>query len=134
MSTFEIHEGFLAHDNTNILPVRKCESEQQYEGKEDEQISICCYHLEGYLKTLLKKYYSDNVQIGNYKVIDGYDEFGWNFYTPEQIQNILTDLEKYIESHDTSAEEIDFYNRFVIRIKQMLKNMDGYDLILFCGP
>ena len=50
MSVIEIHEGFSAHDNANILPVRRCESERHYEGKEDEQISICCYYSEGYLE------------------------------------------------------------------------------------
>ena len=130
----EIHEGFLSGDNTNILPVRKCGTDGSYEEKADEQISISCYYLEGYLESLLNKYFSSDVQLGNYNELGSYDEFGWNFYTPEQISHILTELGKYVESQDKSDHVIDFYNRFIIRMRQMLKNMDEYDLILFCGP
>ena len=130
----EIHEGFLAGDNTNILPVRKRGNGDSYEGKTDEQISICCYYLEGCLEALLKKHFSSDVQFGNYNYIGSYDEYGWNFYTPEQISCILTELEKYIESQDKADNIIGFYSRFIIRMKQMLNNMDGYDSILFCGP
>ena len=130
----EIHEGFLAGDNTNILPVRKSKTRESYDKKSEEQISICCYYLEGYLETLLNQYYSNEVQLEDYKNTAGYDEFGWNFYTPEQIGYILADLEKYIVFQNASDRITDFYNRFIIRMKQMLNNMDGYDLILFCGP
>ena len=134
MDIIEIHEGFSAHEYTNILPVRKCGTNGEYEEKEDEQISVCYYYLAGYLETLLNKYFSSDVQLGDDDYLGRYNAFGWNFYTPEQISFILTDLENYIESQDKSDNIIDFYNRFIIRMKQMLKNMDGYDLILFCGP
>jgi hypothetical protein len=114
--------------------VRKRGNGDSYEGKTDEQISICCYYLEGCLEALLKKHFSSDVQFGNYNYIGSYDEYGWNFYTPEQIFCILTELEKYIESQDKSDIIICFYSRFIIRMKQMLNNMDGYDSILFCGP
>jgi len=129
-----IHEGFLAGDNTNILPVRKCTTDGSYEENTDEQISVCCYYLEGYLETLLNKYFSLDVQIEDYHNTNSYDEFGWNFYTPEQMTGILAELEKYIGSQDKSDRIIDFYDRFATRMKKMLNHLNGYDLILFCGP
>ena len=132
--TIEIHEGFLANDNTNIVPARKCNINTQYEIKEDEMISISCYYLEGYLETLLKKYFSSDVQLERYNDMNEYNEYGWNFYTFEQTNCILAELEKYIVCKDTSDEIIEFYARFIRRMKRMLQNMDGYDLILFEGP
>lgn len=80
-----IHEGFLAGDNTNILPVRKSGTGESYEEKTDEQISICCYYLEGYLGFLLSKYFSGDTQLEDYNDTGSYNEFGWNFYTTEQV-------------------------------------------------
>ncbi len=129
-----IYEGFLANDNTNILPVRKSKMDESYEGKQDEQISICCYYLEGYLETLLNKYFSNEVQLEESRYQNQYEEFGWNYYTPEQIRCILIELEEHIKRQDDSETVLDFYARFINRMEQMLQRMDGYDLILFIGP
>ena len=130
----EIREGFFAGDHTNIVPVRKDDSGRSYEEKTDDRISICCYYLEGYLESLLNKYYSKDVQIINNNSQEGYDEFGWNFYTPEQIERILGELDEYTKAQKDRDNLTDFYIRFINRMNRMLQNMDGFDLILFCGP
>ena len=129
-----IHEGFLASDNTNIVPARKSKTSAQYEINEAEMISISCYYLEGYLETLLKKHFSSDVQLEKYNDMNEYNEYGWNFYTSEQINCVLAELERYIAGKDSSDETIDFYARYISRMKRMLQNMGGYDLILFEGP
>ena len=104
--------------------------------KDDEVISVCCYNLEGYIGRLLNKYYSAEIQLDEYKEErqKGYEEFGWNFNTPDQINSLLKDLKAYNINSDESARMKDFYARFIERMEKMLQNMDGYDLILFWGP
>ena len=130
----EIYEGHLGGDNTNILPVRMCDGPPIYEEKKDETISVCCYYLAGYFRELLIKYYDADIQPDEYRTYYGYEEYGWTFYTPQQVASLLTDLEAYIAPKDADDPMIDFYRRLIIRMRRMLENMDGYDLILFCGP
>ena len=136
----EIREGFYAGDNTNIMPVKSNDlcspSDCPYIAKEDEVVSICCYYLEGFIEKLLNKYYSSEIQFDEYKEEwqNGYEEFGWNFYSPDQIDCLLKDLKAYIVETDEPVRMKDFYSRFIERMEKMLQNMDGYDLILFCGP
>ena len=47
---------------------------------------------------------------------------------------LLTDLAAHIAPKDKNDRIIDFYRRFIIRMRRMLENRGGYDLILFCGP
>ncbi|MBQ2139686.1 MAG: hypothetical protein II433_01170, partial [Acidaminococcaceae bacterium] len=54
------------------------------------------------------KYSLTFTQIEDYHNTNSYDEFGWNFYTPEQMTGILAELEKYIGSQDKSDRIIDF--------------------------
>lgn len=129
-----IHEGHLGGDNTNILPVRLCDGPSVYEEKQDETISVCCFYLEGYLQELLIKYYDADIQPEAYRTDYGYDEYGWTFYTPQQMDALLTDLAAYIAPKDKNDRIIDFYRRFIIRMRRMLDSRGGYDLILFCGP
>ena len=90
----EIYEGFLAHEYTNILPVKRGADEaNDHVSNDGEEISISHAHLWGYLGDLLNRYYDSSVQIGDhFHRHEGYDEYGWNFYTVEQIQQLLTDL------------------------------------------
>ena len=129
-----IHEGHLGGDNTNILPVRLCDGPAVYEEKQEDTISVCCFYLEGYLQELLIQYYDADIQPEEYRTGYGYDEYGWTFYTPQQMDALLTDLAAYIAPKDKNDRIIDFYRRFIIRMRRMLDSRGGYDLILFCGP
>ena len=94
----EIIEGFYAHEYTNILPAREnAQGDFGYVGKEDDQISIACYHLYGYLGKLLDDNIQEETQIGPDQWYGRYDEYGWNYYTPAQMRNILSGLREFIK-------------------------------------
>ena len=93
----KIIEGFFAHEYTNILPVKKDpENKIGIRRKEEDQISIAYYNLHGYLGKLLFDSFEKEVQIEP-GPFEGYDEYGWNYYTPLQIRSILTALKEFVQ-------------------------------------
>ncbi len=70
----------------------------------------------------------DNLELAPYKkkfsVYKFSDDFDWNS-TQEEKDKII---------HDNIHIAIDFYNRFVFRMEQMLESSPDYEMISFMGP
>ena len=157
---YEIIEGFRSGCCTNILPAR-FDADGKCFKKEKEQFSVVESAIDGYISILLDRYYTSKLQPDRgMRVIDGFDSYGETYYSREQIESVLTDLERFVRiaggdpldpeyaeffgnlPQDKTADvirgdartSVDFYSRFAARMRKMLRNMDGFDMIVFIGP
>ena len=144
----EIIEG---HDSSSyfwIMPVRQAEQSREapwgvieYRA---EEISIEELDVNDYLRDYLEKYFDPDFPY-TCRFEDSEPGFEWyleyNLYTYETMRKMLDEMEKDAEQIAAGTElsqsdmvRIDFYRRFIYRMRRMMENALEYDLISFMGP
>lgn len=149
-----IYEGGQGGSCHDIQPVKRTKVTKQYwdgfKHHPSEHISIEEEDVYDYLYCFLKKGFDES----NGDEFDSYlDE---NIYTYSSVEEMLSEIEKSIrllkeDFDNTGLDElkehfkalkvqvnvdriIDFYDRFVWRMRLMMKHAPDYKLILFTGP
>ena len=138
LSQVPIIEGHDYHEYFWIMPVKP--SKKALCGMKNclqEEISIADYYIEEYLEDILRKHFDNSFPYKKYVPERPSNQFEWyledNLYTYETMEKMLKEIEESMNTQK-SIETIDFYKRFIRRMKAMMDNNPDYHYISFMGP